>query len=171
VLRRKLRSKMQLSLMSHHSGTLSSHRLQFTRTSRREKEILLLSILMLSRLRPSRQRLYSQLLFVSCPQSKPATTKLAPASVPQRRTIMTDLPPTLQGPPTASIVPPGKCQFGAEAVSVPLRTRTKISPTSSVLRFGLPDGSKPLNLSTCACILATATINGESVTRKFRAVS
>jgi Oxidoreductase FAD-binding domain len=132
---------------------------------------LLLSNLMLSRLRPSRQRLYSQLLFIHCPQSQPSTTKLAPPSVLLRRTIMTDIPSTLQGPPTASIVPPGQCQFGADAVSVPLKTRTKISPTTSVLRFGLPDDSKPLDLSTCACILATATINGESVTREFSSVS
>lgn len=45
------------------------------------------------------------------------------------------------------------------------------SPTSSVLRFGLPDRQQPLNLSTCACILSTATIRGETITRPYTPIS
>jgi cytochrome-b5 reductase len=58
------------------------------------------------------------------------------------------------GPPTSRLVPPGECQFGEDFESVPLLNRTLVSHNSSVFRFGLPDASKPLNLSTCACILA-----------------
>ena len=75
------------------------------------------------------------------------------------------------GPPTAALVPPGQCQFGDELTAVPLLERTKVSPTSSVLRFGVPDSSKPLNLSTCACILANADIKGENVTRPYTPIS
>jgi cytochrome-b5 reductase len=70
-------------------------------------------------------------------------------------------PPSLSGKPTKALVPPGKCQFTDDWTSVPLIERVSVSPTSSLLRFGLPDKSKPLNLSTCACILAKATIKGE----------
>jgi len=51
-------------------------------------------------------------------------------------------------------VPPGKCQFTAEFTSCKLLEKKSVSETSSVLRFELPDTSKALNLSTCACILA-----------------
>lgn len=77
----------------------------------------------------------------------------------------------MQGPPVKSLVPPGQCQFAEDAVAVPLLERTKVSPTSAVLRFGLPDTAKPLNLSTCACLLAVADIDGESVTRPYTPVS
>jgi len=81
------------------------------------------------------------------------------------------LPSSLQGAPIKSLVPIGQCQFNDEPIQVPLIERTRVSPTSSVLRFGLPDGTKPLNLSTCACILATADIGGESVTRPYTPIS
>jgi len=68
------------------------------------------------------------------------------------------VPPSLQGQPVCSLVPPGKCQFNDQFQSVELIERVKVSPTSSVLRFALPDRTKPLNLSTCACILAHAKI-------------
>jgi cytochrome-b5 reductase len=66
----------------------------------------------------------------------------------------TDFPSTLTGEPILALAPPGTCQFTTEFTSVPLLKRWEISSTSFVLRFGLPDGAKPLNLSTCACILA-----------------
>lgn len=81
------------------------------------------------------------------------------------------LPSTMTGPPVASLCPPGLCQFGPDLVPVPLLQRTQVSPTSSVLRFGLPDASQPLNLSTCACILANADVNGEDVTRPYTPIS
>lgn len=63
-----------------------------------------------------------------------------------------------------------------EFVAVPLLTKWKISETSYVLRFGVPDTSKPLNLSTCACILAKAKIsdkegNIETVVRPYTPIS
>jgi cytochrome-b5 reductase len=77
----------------------------------------------------------------------------------------------MQGPPVKSLVPPGKCQFLEDPIQVPLIERTQISPTSSLLRYGLPDSSQPLNLSTCACILATAEIDGEQIARKYTPIS
>jgi cytochrome-b5 reductase len=68
-------------------------------------------------------------------------------------------PPSLGGKPTKALVPPGNCQFGNEWTSAPLIERVSVSPTSSLLRFGLPEKDKPLNLSTCACILARAKID------------
>lgn len=77
----------------------------------------------------------------------------------------------MTGPPVASYVPPGKCQFVETLVAAPLLQRTKVSPTTSVLRFGLPDSSKSLQLSTCACILANADIKGENITRPYTPIS
>jgi len=65
-----------------------------------------------------------------------------------------DLPSTMQGPPICNLVEPGKCQLGADPVSCKLIKRWNISPTSCVVRFELPDKSRPLDLSTCSCILA-----------------
>ena len=67
-------------------------------------------------------------------------------------------PPSLVGKPTKALVPPRQCQFSEAFTACPLLERITVSPTSSVLRFGLPDKSTPLNLSTCACILAKATL-------------
>lgn len=74
-------------------------------------------------------------------------------------------PLSLSGNPQKALVPPGKCQFTEEFRSVPLLERVRVSKTSHVLRFGLPDSDQPLNLSTCACILAKANIEGEDVIR------
>jgi cytochrome-b5 reductase len=67
-------------------------------------------------------------------------------------------PPSLTGKPTKALVPPGKCQIPDEFLSVALLERVPVSPTSSVFRFGLPNPCAPLNLSTCACLLAKANI-------------
>jgi len=86
-------------------------------------------------------------------------------------------PPSLSGKPHKSLVPPGKCQFTEEWASVPLLEKVVVSKTSSVLRFGLPDKSLPMNLSTCACILAKASINNkdeakcEDVIRPYTPIS
>jgi cytochrome-b5 reductase len=86
-------------------------------------------------------------------------------------------PPSLIGKPTKALVPPGKCQFSEEFVAVPLLERVSVSPTSSVLRFGLPDKSAPLDLSTCACILAKASLKNketggmEDVVRPYTPIS
>ena len=81
------------------------------------------------------------------------------------------LPSTLTGPPNLALVPPGVCQFNETWQSVALLEKTTVSSTSAVFRFALPDVSKPLNLSTCACILAQADINGEAVVRPYTPIS
>jgi cytochrome-b5 reductase len=78
---------------------------------------------------------------------------------------------SLAGEPTMWLVPPGQCQFTNEFTSVPLLERIPVSATSTILRFGLPDTSKPLDLSTCACILAKASIEDEDVVRPYTPIS
>lgn len=78
------------------------------------------------------------------------------ALVVRTRRLSLPSPALLEGLPKCSLITPGNCQFGDEFQPVPLLERISISPSSSVLRFGLPDSSMPLNLSTCACILARA---------------
>lgn len=80
-------------------------------------------------------------------------------------------PSTLTDPPVKSVVPPGQCQFGDEFVSVPLLAKFTVSPTSYVLRFGLPDQDKALGLSTCACILAGVKDGEEMVVRPYTPIS
>jgi cytochrome-b5 reductase len=87
-----------------------------------------------------------------------------------------DFPSSLTGSPTLALVPPGKCQFSSDLTLVPLLKKWEISPTSFVLRFGLPDASKSLNLSTCACILAYDELpdrngNLEGVVRPYTPIS
>lgn len=77
----------------------------------------------------------------------------------------------MTGPPVCSLSKPGDCQFGVEWTAVPLLERFPVSKTSSVLRFAAPDRSQPLKLSTCACILANAAIDGEDVTRPYTPIS
>jgi len=84
---------------------------------------------------------------------------------------MASLPSTLTGPPVASLVPPKMCQFGQDFTGVPLLESFKVSDSTSVFRFGVTDPSKPLNLSTCACILAQAEMDGESVVRPYTPIS
>jgi cytochrome-b5 reductase len=83
------------------------------------------------------------------------------------------VPDSLQSrKPVCSLVPPGKCQLNDQFQSLELIERVKVSPTSSVLRFALPDRTKPLNLSTCACILAHTTMtDGEDVVRPYTPIS
>ena len=57
------------------------------------------------------------------------------------------------GDPTYK-APQGTCQLTDEFSDCVLEERIWISEDSFVVRFGLPDATKPLNLSTCACILA-----------------
>lgn len=57
------------------------------------------------------------------------------------------------GPATAAAVAPGNCQFTEEWLQVPLISKVSMRDTR-VFTFGLPDESKPLGLSTCACLLA-----------------
>ena len=95
---------------------------------------------------PSSKLLKQQALLSSSSSSAAAT---------QNRALSSSF---LSQPPVAALVPPGKCQFTPDFQPVPLLERHEVSPTSSLLRFGLPDATRPLNLSTCACILAKASI-------------
>ena len=93
---------------------------------------------------------------------------------PSKMCLSTDensLPSTMTGPPVASLIEPGHCQFTTEWTSVPLLERWKISPTTMVLRFGLPDTTKSLQLSTCACILAHTKMDDEDVVRPYTPIS
>eukprot|EP00591_Stephanopyxis_turris_P013487 CAMPEP_0195510038 /NCGR_PEP_ID=MMETSP0794_2-20130614/2798_1 /TAXON_ID=515487 /ORGANISM="Stephanopyxis turris, Strain CCMP 815" /LENGTH=284 /DNA_ID=CAMNT_0040637387 /DNA_START=167 /DNA_END=1021 /DNA_ORIENTATION=- len=60
------------------------------------------------------------------------------------------------GKPSFAVVPAGHCQFGEEWTSVALNKVDQISEDTKVFTFKTPDTSKPLNLPTCACILARA---------------
>jgi len=89
---------------------------------------------------------------------------------------MSNFPSTMTSAPVSSLVPPGMCQFTDAFKPVPLLEKFPVSSTSSVLRFGLPDTDKPLNLSTCACILAKADLpdregNEECVVRPYTPIS
>jgi len=81
------------------------------------------------------------------------------------------LPASLTGSPVSALVPVGQCQFGTEFTSVKLVERFPVSKTSSVLRFECPDTKESLGLSTCACILANAEIDGENVIRPYTPIS
>lgn len=83
---------------------------------------------------------------------------------------------TLAGSPTKNLVPPGVCQLSGDFQSLTLTERVDVSSTSSVLRFALPDKEIPLNLSTCACILAKADLPSrdgaiEAVIRPYTPIS
>ena len=76
----------------------------------------------------------------------------------------------MPGPPTAALVPPGQCAFTEEWSAVPLTKREAVSHDTLLLSFGL-DESRPLGLSTCACLLARASIDGSDVVRPYTPVS
>jgi cytochrome-b5 reductase len=82
-----------------------------------------------------------------------------------------DLPESLTSAPIQSLIEPGHCQFTEEFIKVPLLENIPVSKTAYVARFGLPDATKSLGLSTCACILAGAEINGEMVVRPYTPIS
>ena len=83
------------------------------------------------------------------------------------------IPSSLSSPPIKSTTEPGNCQLHEEFQALPLLAKYNVSPTSFVLRFGLPDSSKGLGLSTTACILAGAPIgqDGEMVVRPYTPIS
>ena len=74
-------------------------------------------------------------------------------------------------PATSAYVAPGNCQFTDTPTPAKLVDRQAVGTTSGVLRFALPDATKPLGLSTCACLLAVAEINGETVVRPYTPIS
>lgn len=76
------------------------------------------------------------------------------------------------GPPVASLVEPGNCVFGEDWAPAPLLAKTSVSHDTKVFTFGL-DASKPLGLSTCACILTKAGVDqdGNPIVRPYTPVS
>lgn len=93
----------------------------------------------------------------------------------KQQTLSTTAHPLSIVSPVRSLIPPGQCQFTSEFIPVPLLEKFKVSPTSTILRFGLPDSGKSLGLSTCSCILAGGKIgNGEDeefVVRPYTPIS
>jgi len=71
------------------------------------------------------------------------------------------------GPPVASLAPPGVCQLGEEWTACKLVDKASISRNVAVFTFALPDATKPLALSTCACILSRCKKDGEDVVRPY----
>ena len=53
-----------------------------------------------------------------------------------------------------AVCPAGYCQFNEDWIEVPLTKVEQISEDTKVFTFATPDTSKPLNLPTCACLLA-----------------
>ena len=97
---------------------------------------------------------------------------LSMSEVPSKK-IKLSLPTSLSCDPIKLLSKPEDCQFfGSEQfIPVQLLEKTAVSPTSFVLRFELPDKTKSMQLSTCSCILANATINGENVIRPYTPIS
>lgn len=56
--------------------------------------------------------------------------------------------------PSFSVVPPGGCQFDEEWTTCKVTKKQQCSFDTQVITFDLPCKTKPLNLPTCACILA-----------------
>jgi len=75
---------------------------------------------------------------------------------------------SLYGKPKKSLISPGKCQYTQDFIKSKLLCKWQVSQTSSILRFELPNVNKPLDLSTCACILAKASLlsNGDDGGKK-----
>ena len=76
-------------------------------------------------------------------------------------------PTTLSSPPHATVLPAGQCVFGEDWTAATLVAKERCKETTVILTFELPDTSKPLGLSTCACILA----KGGDVVRPYTPIS
>merc|ERR1712150_28551 len=76
------------------------------------------------------------------------------------------------GLPTAALCPPGQCQLTDAWTKVVLLERY-LNLDTMILTFGLPDERRPLNLPTCACVLARFTREGasEPVVRPYTPIS
>ena len=58
-------------------------------------------------------------------------------------------------PPSPVTVPPGSCQLTSDWTPCSLLSSESISHDTKLLTFKLPDATRPLNLPTCGCILAS----------------
>mmetsp|Transcript_13894 Transcript_13894/g.31549 ORF Transcript_13894/g.31549 Transcript_13894/m.31549 type:complete len:242 (+) Transcript_13894:93-818(+) len=106
-------------------------------------------------------------LLTTLPRRRPATARTMSTTTPSK------LPSTLTGPPVAAYVAPGACQLTSDPTPCRLVSRTAVSETSSVLRFALPQAGLPLNLATCACLLAQSSsiVPGDTTTRPYTPIS
>lgn len=79
----------------------------------------------------------------------------------------------LVGPPNAAVVPPGMCVLSEQWSSVKLEQRRQVAHDVILLTFSLPDATKALGLSTCACILLKFDEEGtpEPIVRPYTPVS
>lgn len=75
--------------------------------------------------------------------------------------------------PKFAVVPAGYCQFGEDWTSVPLVSVEQISSDTKVFTFATPNADKPLNLPTCACLLAQGgrDADGNSFVRPYTPIS
>lgn len=73
----------------------------------------------------------------------------------------------LVGPPSAALCDPGCCVFDEEWRSAVLVDRSHLTHDTILVTFGLRDETRPLGLSTCACILAMITEEAELCHRIF----
>ena len=78
---------------------------------------------------------------------------------------------TLSSLPHAAVYPAGQCVFGEEWTAATLVAKERCKETTAILTFELPDASKPLGLSTCACILAKFDRDGSAVVRPYTPIS
>ena len=78
---------------------------------------------------------------------------------------------TLSSPPHAAVYPAGQCVFGEDWTAATLVAKERCKETTVILTFELPDASKPLGLSTCACILAKFDRDGAAVVRPYTPIS
>ena len=78
---------------------------------------------------------------------------------------------TLSNPPHAAVYPAGQCVFGEDWSAATLVAKERCKETTVILTFELPDTSKPLGLSTCACILAKFDRDGAAVVRPYTPIS
>jgi len=80
---------------------------------------------------------------------------------------------TFVGPPTNAVVPPGVCQFTGDWSEAKLVERVQLTHDTILLTFGLADATKPLGLSTCACILTKIDEEGspDPIVRPYTPVS
>ncbi len=87
--------------------------------------------------------------------------KVSPEKSVRLSTMTNDYPMSLyERPAICNLVPPGQCQFNPTFQSVPLLDRIPCGTggTSFLLRFGLPDETKHMGLTTCACLLASCEL-------------
>jgi len=82
------------------------------------------------------------------------------------------LSPSLEKP-LGGTVPPGNCAFGEEWSPATLVRKVSAGPNTEIYTFALADASKPLGLSTCACLLAKGGDDeeGNPVVRPYTPIS